>query len=168
MSMRKFLKISCSILIGAFMAVMGASKDAKLQDAADHYAQYIQARISATTLDAFAPYISTEMITARTKYVEESAAQKGVSPENIEQRLIERTKHAENCIGTRIYQDGKSMDINTVTLTYSFTDKCANADITNIEDVTMIREGGRWKINHVNIHPETQETVKKSFHLNKR
>ena len=157
-------------LIMTLCAVFTLPQTAKadmVHSAAIRYAEYLQARISASNLDAFTPYISAEMLAARAEYVDSFAAKKGISTAEVEQRLIERTKYAESCVGARDFKGGQAVGGDKVILKYSFKDKCAgaNAIAANIEEVTMIHENNMWKVGNVTAYPEKPVKIKKVMPL---
>ncbi len=157
-----FVSSFCAIL------VWGQPAHADMvSDAAASYAKYLQQRQSANSLSAFSPYLSQEMIDARTNYINSFAAKKGASEGDVEKLLIERTKYAESCIGTRDFKGGTASGTNKVVLTYGFNDQCAAPDSikASIEEVTMVMENGSWKVSQISARPETPQQIKKVIPL---
>lgn len=155
---RLYLYLSCFLI-----TVSCHTANASAQDASSTYASYTNAIQSATEIDQLNIYLSKNLLDARGDYVAKAAERKNKSVDAIHQTLLERAKYSESCISARKLLDTTSQSARQVTLHYSFKDICAAAGsiAAELEDVSMVQENGRWKVDMVRAKPRKPVKIKK-------
>lgn len=135
--------------------------------AAQRYAEYTALTSTTASLSTLSPYLSKDLLKQRGQYAESFAQKKGKTVAEVETMLLQRAKYSESCIGKRNFLSSRQISANAIIIRHRFKDQCAasSAIAATIEEVTMINEGGMWKVDRVSARPEQPVKIKKVIPL---